>query len=62
MSPLDTLPPPETIADQLASARRERSLLRRLYQLSVEVRNVRDGRPESNAKSGTDKRQGGDHE
>lgn len=41
MSPLDTIPPPEVIASQMKAARAERSLLRRLYRLSVDAREIR---------------------
>ena len=62
MSPLDTLPPPEAIADQIESARRERSLLRRLYRLSVEAREIREITQQVSPHLTADERQGGEHE
>jgi len=41
MRPLDDLPSPETIAKKLASTRKERQLLRKLYQLTIDLRNLR---------------------
>lgn len=63
MSPLDTLPPPEAIASQIETARLERSLLRRLYRLSVEAREIRKAnRPRLTVQLADVDRQGGDHE
>ena len=37
----ETLPTPEVVARQIADARRERELLRRLYRLSLDARAAR---------------------
>ena len=62
MSPLDTIPPPEAIADQIESARRERSLLRRLYRLSVDAREIRKTPPRPTTPQTAGDAKGGDHE
>lgn len=43
MDLIDTLPPPEVIAQRIAAARRERDLLRRLYRLSRDARIAQRG-------------------
>ncbi|WP_419193900.1 hypothetical protein [Novipirellula herctigrandis] len=55
----ETLPPPEMVAQQIANARRERELLRRLYRLSLDARAARR-ETEQNVHSPVDDRQEGE--
>lgn len=57
----ETLPKPEVIAQQIATARRERDLLRRLYRLSLDARAVHRELRETK-RPVADDREGGDHE
>ncbi|QEG00196.1 hypothetical protein Mal15_42650 [Stieleria maiorica] len=51
MKTIDTVPSPERIAKEINHSRRERDLLRRLYRLSVDVRELRNAIPNDGTSS-----------
>ncbi|TWT49242.1 hypothetical protein Pla22_44340 [Rubripirellula amarantea] len=63
MKSFETLPTPELVANQIDRARRERSLLRKLYRLCVEATEFRRDTESSTASHSDDpKNEGGERE